>query len=180
METGEEKHMKKVQIGFDFNANRCVQCHACEIACKSLHEIEFGVKWRRVVDIWDGAYPTVINRTLSLSCLHCGDPACEMVCPTGAITKRADDGIVVVDQDKCIGCHSCFLACPFGVPQFGMSGKMEKCDFCVDRLIQGKEPVCVATCPTDALRFGTMEVLAKNKTLKASHRILASFMTVER
>lgn len=168
--------MTSKQIGFDFNADRCVQCHACEIACKSLHEVEFGVTWRRVTDFWEGEFPHVVNRTLSISCLHCGDPACEMVCPTGAIVKRADDGIVIVDQDKCIGCRSCFLACPFGVPQFGMNGRMQKCDFCVDRLTEGKEPACVATCPSDALHFGTMDELSRKKTRKASHKILSPFL----
>lgn len=164
------------QIGFDFDADRCVQCHACEIACKSLHNVELGVKWRRVADFWDGEYPHVVNRTLSISCLHCGDPACEMVCPTGAISKRADDGIVIVDQNKCIGCRSCFLACPFGVPQFGVNGRMQKCDFCMDRLMEGKEPACVATCPADALHFGTMDELSKKKTEKASHKILTPLL----
>jgi anaerobic dimethyl sulfoxide reductase subunit B (iron-sulfur subunit) len=128
-------------------------------------------------DFWEGEYPLVVNRTLSISCLHCGDPACEMVCPTGAIAKRVDDGIVTVDQNKCIGCRSCFLACPFGVPQFGMNGKMQKCDFCVDRLMEGKEPACVATCPSEALHFGTMDELSKQKTEKASHKILAPLLT---
>jgi anaerobic dimethyl sulfoxide reductase subunit B (iron-sulfur subunit) len=168
------------QIGFDFDADRCVQCHACEIACKSLHDIEFGVKWRRVTDVWDGEYPNAVNRTLSLSCLHCGDPACVVVCPTGAIMKRVHDGIVVVDQNKCIGCHSCFLACPFGVPQFGLNGKMQKCDFCVDRLMEGREPACVETCPADALHFGTMDELARKKTEKASHKILTPLLSTGR
>ena len=168
------------QMGFDFDTQRCVQCHACEIACKSLHHIELGLKWRRVVNIWDGQYPEVINRTLSLSCMHCGDPACEAVCPSGAISKRTEDGIVVVDRDKCIGCHSCFLACPFGVPQFGRDGRMQKCDFCLDRLMEGKEPACVATCPTEALHFGAMGSLAKKKTEKASQKILTPFLTADR
>lgn len=162
------------QYGFAFDTERCVQCHACEVACKSLHNIEPGVKWRTVVDIWQGQYPDVMNRTISFACLHCGDPACETVCPTGAITKRVQDGIVVVDKDKCIGCHSCFLACPFGVPQYASDGKMQKCNLCVDRITQGKEPACVATCPAEALHFGPMEELADQVTKRSARKIVST------
>jgi anaerobic dimethyl sulfoxide reductase subunit B (iron-sulfur subunit) len=86
--------------------------------------------------------------------MHCGKPACEAVCPTGAISKRAEDGIVVVDRDKCNGCQECSSACPFNVPQFGSDGTMQKCDFCLGR---GEEPACVAHCLTEALNYGAME-----------------------
>jgi anaerobic dimethyl sulfoxide reductase subunit B (iron-sulfur subunit) len=86
--------------------------------------------------------------------MHCGQPACETVCPTGAISKRVEDGIVVVDRDKCNGCQECFSACPYDVPQFGSDGTMQKCDFCLG---QGGEPACVAHCLTEALNYGTIE-----------------------
>lgn len=162
------------QYGFDFNVERCVQCHACEVACKSFHNIEPGVKRRRIASAWEGQYPDIRNMTISLACLHCGEPACESVCPTGAIYKRIEDGIVVVDQTRCIGCHCCFLACPFGVPQFGSDGKMQKCDLCADRLNQGEEPPCVATCPAEALHFGTMEALAEKATGRLARRLISA------
>ncbi|MFH1491469.1 MAG: 4Fe-4S dicluster domain-containing protein [Pseudomonadota bacterium] len=164
------------QIGFDFEVDRCVQCHACEVACRSLHAAEPGIKWRRVTNLWGGSYPDLVSKTLSLSCLHCGEPACEAACPTNAIRKRAEDGIVVVDQSRCIGCRTCFLACPFGVPQFGADGKMQKCDLCVDRLAQGKEPACVATCPADAIHYGPMDELVRRKSERVSNRILTPLM----
>ncbi len=102
-------------------------------------------------------------------CTGCG--ICAAVCSTGAISKRAEDGIVVMDQDKCIGCHYCFFACPFGIPQYGDDGTMQKCDFCLDRLEQGKEPACVATCPTKALHAGTMEELSKLAAEKAATKL---------
>ena len=68
---------------------------------------------------------------------------------------------MVVDNAKCIGCRSCFEACPFGIPQFIEDGTMRKCDMCLDRLERGEKPICVATCPTQALRFGTMGELSR-------------------
>jgi anaerobic dimethyl sulfoxide reductase subunit B (iron-sulfur subunit) len=149
------------RYGIDFDPDRCVQCHACELACKALHRVEFGVRRRRVIPVWDGSFPTVTSRGVSLACLHCGNPPCEEACPRGAIRKRPEDGIVTVDRDKCFGCHLCLIACPFGVPQFDADGRMEKCDLCLDLVGQGKEPACVATCPAEALHFGTLEELSE-------------------
>ena len=159
------------QYGFDFDPGRCVQCHACEMACKALHRVERGVRWRRVVGIWRGTFPAVASRSVSFSCLHCGNPPCVAACPQGAIRKRPEDGIVVVDQGKCFGCHLCLMACPFGVPQFGADGKMQKCDLCVDLVAQGKEPACVATCPAGALRFGTLPELSEQAARRSAQRI---------
>ena len=129
--------------------------------------------WRSVVSVWQGEYPNVTNRAVSLACMHCGDPACKAACPRGAIEKRSDDGIVVVDQHKCIGCHACLWVCPFGVPRFGSNGKMQKCDSCLDLAREGTEPACVATCPAEALYFGPMEKMADLAEKKAARKHLA-------
>jgi anaerobic dimethyl sulfoxide reductase subunit B (iron-sulfur subunit) len=160
------------QLGFDFDADKCVQCHACEVACKASHQVELGIKWRRVIWIWRGEFPKVACRTVSLSCLHCGNPPCEAACSAGAISKRPGDGIVVVDQVRCIGCHACLVACPFGVPQYGAAGKMQKCDLCVDRIEAGKEPACVATCPSGALRFGSLNELSEKTMTLCARKLM--------
>jgi anaerobic dimethyl sulfoxide reductase subunit B (iron-sulfur subunit) len=163
------------QLGFWIEPDRCVKCWSCQVACKAWKGTKPGtVNVRRVLDVWSGAFPDVTRSFISLSCMHCGDPACAAVCPTGAISKQADNGVVVVDQDKCIGCHYCFFACPFGVPQYGEDGTMSKCDYCRDRLAEGKEPACVATCPTRALHSGTMEELAKLAEEKAARKLVGA------
>jgi anaerobic dimethyl sulfoxide reductase subunit B (iron-sulfur subunit) len=111
--------------------------------------------------MWAGRYPDLIYRTISFSCMHCGQPNCIEACPTDAITKRTEDGIVVVDRGECNGCGACVEACPFGVIQFDQDGIMQKCDLCIDRLAQGKQPICIETCPSEALQFGTVEELSK-------------------
>ena len=95
------------------------------------------------------------------SCLHCETPACVTVCPTGASYKRAEDGIVLVDEDKCIGCQLCAWACPYGAREFDMhKGTMQKCTLCVDRIYNetldeaDRQPACVMACPTRARHFG--------------------------
>jgi len=149
------------QLGFYLDMDRCVQCHACEVACKAQHNVELGITWRQVVGMWAGHYPDLVQRTISFSCMHCGEPSCVDACPTQAITKRTEDGIVVVDREKCSGCQACAGACPFGVPQFGQDGIMQKCNLCLDRLSQGQQPVCIETCPSEALRFGPLEALSR-------------------
>ena len=146
------------QYGFYFDADRCINCHACEVACKSLHKIEPGVYWRKTVEIWSGDFPEVSRTFASISCMHCAEPACEKACPAKAIIKREEDGIVIIDREKCTGCGICYDACPYGVPQFGIDRIMQKCDFCIE---SDGEPACAAPCPANALFYGTMEELAR-------------------
>jgi DMSO reductase iron-sulfur subunit len=165
----------KTQYGFWVEPDRCTKCWSCQVACKAWKGTKAGtVNIRRVLDIWGGTFPNVTRTFISLSCMHCEKPACMAVCPVGAVSKRVEDGIVLVDQSKCIGCHSCFFACPFGVPQFGEDGTMQKCDYCLDRLEAGKAPACAANCPTKALHSGTMEELSKLAAERSGTRLAAS------
>ena len=169
------------QYGFYIDLDRCVGCSACSVACKMEHNDPplpgspvgtQAAKRRRVNEILSGYYPDFKKMFVSMSCFHCAEPACIEVCPAGAISKRAADGIVIVDSNKCIGCHYCFFACPFGVPQYGDDGTMLKCDFCLERLEKGLEPACVNTCPAQALHAGTMEELSKFVTEKAAIKLI--------
>jgi anaerobic dimethyl sulfoxide reductase subunit B len=150
------------EFGFNFNKDRCVQCYGCEVACKSWRSAETGVRWRRVSNIWSGSFPKVKMASASVSCMHCADPACVATCPVSAIRKRPEDGIVVVDRDKCIGCKTCLQSCPFGAPQFGAETKMQKCDMCVNEIDLSKDmPPCADTCPTKALQVSRMDTKEK-------------------
>ncbi len=144
--------MAEKQLSFVFDEDRCVQCHACEGACKSWRQTPAGVKWRWVRNLWTGRYPDVSGSTATIACQHCADPACLAACPVGAITKDEATGVVRVDAGACIGCRACLRACPFGVPQFGEDGVMQKCDLCGAQSAADRPP-CVRTCPTGALEL---------------------------
>jgi formate dehydrogenase iron-sulfur subunit len=89
------------------------------------------------------------------SCMHCYNPACASVCPSGALYVDDGTGLVTVAEDKCIGCRYCSSACPFDVPRYhGPHSKVNKCTGCVDRVAQGRPPACVKTCQPTALKFG--------------------------
>lgn len=144
------------QFGFYFDKVRCVGCFNCVIACKSVNNLPTGMQWIRLTESWEGNYPEVSRNYMVTPCLHCENPPCIAVCLPRAIYKRAEDGIVIVDQGKCDGCRECLSACPYDVPQFGSDGLMQKCDFC---LSVGTAPACAASCPAEALEYGPTDEL---------------------
>jgi anaerobic dimethyl sulfoxide reductase subunit B (iron-sulfur subunit) len=167
--------MATIQLGFSFDIFRCSGCMACMVACFDQNDMPGnGSTFRHVSRIEAGEYPQVSIRYVSLACMHCGDAPCISVCPTQAISKRSDNGIVVVSPDFCIGCHACATVCPFGAPQFREGSTMRKCDFCLARAKNGLEPACVRTCPTRALQFGPIEKLTAQKAQTASKLIVWS------
>lgn len=145
--------------GFYVNTDLCIKCWTCEIACKQWHEIPAGTYgMRRVHEKTEGTFPNVKRTFYSLSCLQCSNPACVEKCPTSAIEKNADTGIITVIEDKCTGCGVCVEACPFGIPE--IEGKMAYiCDCCSSIGIKpGDSPYCVQSCPMQALRFGEKDL----------------------
>jgi anaerobic dimethyl sulfoxide reductase subunit B (iron-sulfur subunit) len=126
-----------------------------------------------VENIWEGVYPEVKCKSASISCMHCLEPPCLEVCPVEAISKRPEDGIVVVDRAACISCESCSEACPYDVPQFGDGEAMQKCDMCVnERTSDTEAPPCVATCPTEALALVMMDAARKSSAEKAMEMLV--------
>jgi molybdopterin-containing oxidoreductase family iron-sulfur binding subunit len=158
-------------------------CHTCAIACKSENNLPEGNFWNRVVtdggkamDTAAGVYPNATKTYITIACQHCENPACTRVCPVGATYKR-EDGVVIQDYNKCIGCRMCIAACPYtGVRSFNweepkyaidvMLGSaeapkhqkhvVEKCTLCAHRLTKDLQPACVAACPAYTRYFGDL------------------------
>ncbi|MCP4599942.1 MAG: 4Fe-4S dicluster domain-containing protein [Proteobacteria bacterium] len=163
---------------------RCYACYACAMACKAKNFTPPGVFWARVIKGETGKYPNTIRQALPVLCMHCEEPSCMTVCPTGA-TQQEEGGIVTVDKNKCIGCGYCKMACPYGarymVEEWGSyfphgcpetayekfakqaweeksgTGVSTKCDFCKERIPKGNLPACVKACPANARTFGDLD-----------------------
>ena len=170
------------RYGMVIDLDRCISCQACVIACKiennSPHTTPEGFKARqmnfrtRVVPLTRaGDYPLPNFDIYPILCNHCDNPACVAVCPTGA-TYRRNDGIVLVDWGKCIGCKNCMAACPYDMRFLVLSDtqepyqnpdlplpkkeKVDKCTFCAHLVDKGAEPACVEACPATARIFGDL------------------------
>ncbi len=149
--------------------NLCCGCGACVVACMDQNDIfpEKGQPaYRRIYTMEEGQFPNTSFLYVSAACLHCADSPCIMGCPTGAITKDRQTKAVIVNGDLCIGCHSCALACPFGVPRYDLEEKMQKCDLCSERVEAGLQPACVRVCPTGALQFKSINKVLGEKEFK--------------
>lgn len=168
--------------GMVLDLKRCIGCNACAVACMQENTLPRGIIWTKTVSEEIGIYPNVTRAYIPMLCNHCEDPPCERACPTNA-TYITDDGIVMVDENKCIGCGACYTACPYknrhylkketlekglydqqrltpfetqGYKRF-VQGTMTKCTFCHNRVSVGNVPACVMTCPTEARIFGDLD-----------------------
>lgn len=188
--------------------NRCIGCWTCAVGCKEINNEPLGFFWNRIltaapgettgessealadpasnnIDVPSGTFPDVEMAYLPVACQHCTDAPCVKVCPVGA-TFRRDDGTVLVDYERCIGCRYCMAACPYGIRVFNWGeakqpvdftvgygkdyrtdgrlvftpdrprGVVEKCTLCVERIDVGEQPFCVEVCPAGARVFGDL------------------------
>ena len=167
------------KLGLVIDLDTCVGCHACAVNCKEWNTgghsaplpdyqpygLEPDGLWFNRIHSYEAEGGSCGDRTVNFprSCLHCEEPQCVTVCPTGASYKRAEDGIVLVNADICIGCKLCSWACPYGAREFDENqGVMKKCTLCVDRIYNEtlpeaeRQPACVLTCPSKARHFGDL------------------------
>ena len=168
------------KLGLVIDLDICVGCHACAVNCKEWNsgghaapltdrdaygDKPIGVWFNRIHTFEAKAGDGEPARTVHFpkSCLHCEDAACVTVCPTGASFKRTEDGIVLVNEAKCIGCKLCSWACPYGAREYDADeGVMKKCTLCIDRIYNenmeevDRVPACVSTCPVGARHFGDL------------------------
>ena len=165
------------KLGLAIDLDTCVGCQACVTACKGWNDQGYGAPLSDQNPYGADPSGVFLNRVHSYgvqpaegaaqiinfprSCLHCEDAPCVTVCPTGASYKRAEDGIVLVNESACIGCGLCAWACPYGAREMdAAAGVMKKCTLCVDRIYnenlpeEDREPACVRGCPTGARHFG--------------------------
>lgn len=138
------------------DVRKCIGCHACSVACKSENDVPLGV-WRSWVKVAErGKYPNASRQFLPRLCNHCEEPACVEACPTKASYQR-EDGIVLIREERCIGCKLCIAACPYDARFFHPSGRVSsKCTFCAHRVDEGVVPSCVNTCQGKARIFGDL------------------------
>ena len=135
------------QIGFYLDMKRCAGCKTCQVACKEANSLDRDVVLRVVDTYQTGTYPNVGMYHFSHACNHCAEPLCVANCPTGAMQKDPETGIVFCDESRCIGCMTCLAVCPVGCIKAGRTAV--KCDLCRET----GEPACVKNCPNRALVY---------------------------
>lgn len=177
--------MAKKRLGLVIDLDRCIGCWTCAVACKQVHSVAEGNWWNRVLNVEGphigtagvvGNQPSMTN--FPLQCMHCANPPCVKSCPVHATYQR-EDGIIMQDYDKCIGCRTCMAACPYNAKVFNwdtpelhieITGEhlgdaavaprtrhvVEKCTFCYQRVDRGEEPACVEACPAHTRTFGDL------------------------
>ena len=145
------------RFGMVIDTVRCVGCMDCVVACKTENQVPEGFNRDWIAYDVTGTYPTPHMEIRSERCNHCDAPPCVYCCPTGASHVHDVGGVVLVDADKCIGCKGCIAACPYGARFIHPDGYADKCTFCIHRVEQGKDPACVAVCPTRCMHFGDLD-----------------------
>lgn len=148
--------MSEKRFGMLIDLARCIGCNACAVACKMENDVPL-TKFNTWVESWDAGEDGDVRRVnVPKQCNHCVSPECQKVCPTGA-THVTEEGVVLVDKEKCINCHSCMYACPYDV-RYEVPGEnyVTKCTYCYHRTVRGMLPACVGTCVGKARLFGDL------------------------
>jgi formate dehydrogenase iron-sulfur subunit len=163
------------------DVTRCVGCGSCAVACKLYNGLEWKAgtpiisgKAALAAETWTDVERHVVEheagtawRFVKTQCFHCLDPACASACFVSAF-KRTPEGPVVYNEDICVGCRYCMLACPFSIPKYEWDRqfpRVRKCQMCFSRIEEGQVPACVAACPTEAIKFGK-----RSELLEEAHR----------
>jgi Fe-S-cluster-containing dehydrogenase component len=181
-QAGPKNVLSPDRMGVLVDTTVCIGCRNCEWACKTAHGLE-----TPPIETYEDTTPlehmrrpddrslTVVNRysnprnpelpyTVKVQCMHCDHPACVSACIVGALSKQ-ENGAVIWDTDRCIGCRYCMVACPFQIPAFeygkALNPSILKCDFCFERRKQAQLPACVESCPVEALTYGPREELVR-------------------
>lgn len=162
------------ETAIKYDSSKCTACKGCQVACKQWNQLsspltaaeyEFTKSFQSPLNNgpknWLVVRFSEVKKDVGIdwnfmrnACFHCTEAACEKACPVGAISHK-DNGAVVIDQTKCIGCRYCVASCPFGIPQWDQASNTTfKCWQCQDRTSNDRKPACVSTCPTGALDFG--------------------------
>ena len=138
--------------------DRCIGCGSCEIACKMENNVPLGTYYNRVLSVGPiGTFPNIKQYYLPTVCQNCRDAPCVKVCPTGA-SYKTEDGQVLVNKEKCIGCKMCMAACPYGARSLNTeTNVVEKCTLCRHLTTKGEDPVCVKACCGKARFFGDID-----------------------
>ena len=145
-----------------FYRKDCMGCHACEVACKQEHGLGVGPRLVRVIEKSADFFPVY--------CHHCADAPCREACPVGAISRN-ETGLVLIDEELCIGCKECLEACPFGAMQYDDNREAAvKCDLCRDRLQNNQAPACYSVCPTRCISWGETTALSERIVQEALPR----------
>jgi len=169
-----------MQYAMVIDLAKCIGCNACTIACKINNSVPSGIFWTQVLTEERGEYPNAHMEFTPILCMHCRNAPCVNTCPTGA-SQQTESGIVWIDYNKCIGCRACIIACPYNARSFNFGepkgyypekgyteqekagyrefipGIVTKCDFCMDRVEEGKDPACVQTCVAKVRYFGDLD-----------------------
>lgn len=145
------------RYGMLIDTTKCVACFGCRVACQMQNGLPPEEAFIHIYELEKGTFPNVNLQIVPVQCQHCDNAPCEKNCPTGA-TYTTKEGIVLVDENKCIGCKYCVVSCPYQARVVSHeTGVVEKCRFCAEEVAQGKQPICVSTCVGGARIFGDLD-----------------------